>query len=235
MSEPIQLHFIEKGAGFPLILLHGNGESGAYFERQIDGFAAHARVIALDTRGHGASPRGDAPFTLDQFAEDLHAFLQARGILQADLLGFSDGANIALLFALRHPGCVRKLVLNGGNLSPLGVRLIFQAPICLSYWLVSLLALVDPKARPKKEMLRLMVHEPHIAPEALGALQLPTLVIAGTHDLIRTSHTKAMAQAIPHSQLCLLDGDHFVANKKPEAFYKVVRPFLWGKAAPSVS
>lgn len=62
------------------------------------------RVIAVDTRGHGQSPRGTAPFTIQQFAEDLEAFMESHGIACADLLGFSDGGNIALVFTLRFPG-----------------------------------------------------------------------------------------------------------------------------------
>lgn len=60
----ITLHYIEKGEGFPLIFLHGNGSSSAYFEHQIEYFSKSYRVYAVDTRGHGASPRGTAPFTM---------------------------------------------------------------------------------------------------------------------------------------------------------------------------
>ncbi len=222
-----QPHFIQQGDGFPLILLHGNGESTAYFEHQMDAFARHARVLAVDTRGHGLSPRGSAPFTLAQFVRDLLDFMDQQHIPQADLLGFSDGGNIALLFALQHPRRVRKLVLNGANLRPLGVRLLFQIPICLNYWLTCLLAFFRPGARLKCEMLRLMVHEPHIPLSELQKLAIPTLVIAGTHDLIRTSHTKAMAKAIPGSRLCLLEGGHFIASQKPAAFNEIICRFLW--------
>ena len=67
----IQLHFIEQGAGEPLVLLHGNGEDSSYFERQVEFFRSKYHVIAVDSRGHGESPRGTAPFTLDQFVRDL--------------------------------------------------------------------------------------------------------------------------------------------------------------------
>ena len=96
-------HYIEQGSGEPLILLHGNGEDGSYFAHQMEPFSRHFRVIALDTRGHGKTPRGEAPFTIRQFAEDLHGFMDAHGIDRADLLGFSDGGNIAMVFALTHP------------------------------------------------------------------------------------------------------------------------------------
>jgi len=54
----IQLHSIECGSGEPLILLHGNGEDGSYFCHQLEAFSKNHRVIAIDTRGHGKTPRG---------------------------------------------------------------------------------------------------------------------------------------------------------------------------------
>ena len=93
----ITLNYVEAGEGFPLVLLHGNGEDHTYFEHQMSPFSAHYRVIAPDTRGHGKSPRGEEPFTLEQFAEDLKEFLDGLGIFRCHLLGFSDGGNIALI------------------------------------------------------------------------------------------------------------------------------------------
>ena len=136
----IKLHYEEKGAGTPLILLHGNGEDGSYFVHQMDYFSERYRVIALDTRGHGKSPRGEKPFTIRQFAEDLRAFLDEQGIERADLLGFSDGGNIALIFAMRYPQRVCRLVLNGANLYSAGVKPSVQIPIILEYRITSFLA-----------------------------------------------------------------------------------------------
>lgn len=56
--------YAEAGSGFPLVLLHGNGEDHTYFSGQMDEFAKSFHVIAIDTRGHGASPRGKAPFSI---------------------------------------------------------------------------------------------------------------------------------------------------------------------------
>lgn len=89
----IELFYREKGSGEPLVLLHGNGEDGSYFVHQIEHFQSRYRVIALDTRGHGRSPRGSAPFTIRQFALDLYDFLRAHEIPSAVLIGFSDGVS----------------------------------------------------------------------------------------------------------------------------------------------
>ena len=129
----IALAYQEKGSGEPLILLHGNGEDSSYFRHQIAHFQDRYRVIALDTRGHGKSPRGSAPFTIRQFARDLLDFLEIHGIADAVLLGFSDGANIAMRFAMEHPERVKALILNGGNLDPAGVKRSTQLPIEIGY------------------------------------------------------------------------------------------------------
>lgn len=224
----IRLNHVERGAGEPLILLHGNGESGAYFQHQLAFFSREYRVIAVDTRGHGASPRGSAPFTLEQFAEDLHDFMDEMQISRAHLLGFSDGGNIALLFALKHPERVNRLILNGANLCPAGVKTRVQLPIVLGYRIARRAAARSEGAKRSAEMLGLMVNEPQIAPDRLSALKLPALVIAGTRDMIRADHTRLIAQSLPNAQLKFISGDHFIAAKQPAAFNAAVAEFLKG-------
>ena len=222
----IQLNYVERGAGDALILLHGNGERLDYFSGQMDFFAKSYRVIALDTRGHGASPRGSAPFTIRQFAEDLRAFMDEQNIDSAHILGFSDGGNIALSFALKYPRRVKKLILNGANLDPLGVKLHVQIPIVLGYHLARLFAGKRPEARKKMELLGLMVNEPRFAPQDLRRLELPALVIAGDRDMIRDRHTRLIADSLPNARLAILKGNHFIANQNPEEFNRVVAEFL---------
>ena len=222
----IQLNYTIAGTGFPLVMLHGNGEDHTYFKRQMEPFSEQYQVIALDTRGHGRSPRGTAPFTLEQFAEDLKGFLDSREIRRCHLLGFSDGANIALLFALKYPDYVEKLVLNGADLYPSGVKLSTQIPIVLGWGLLQVIRRLDKKAKPKWELLDLMTTQPHIRPEALSALSMPALVVAGERDMIRDSHTRLIARSIPGSQLAILPGDHFVARRNWQAFNPVVLEFL---------
>lgn len=222
----IELHYVEEGEGFPLVLLHGNGEDHSYFEHQIGPFSRHYRVIAPDTRGHGASPRGEAPFTLDQFAEDLKEFLDDLGITRCHLLGFSDGGNIALIFALKYPQYIEKLVVDGANLDPAGLKWhVRLADKARWTWLKALKG-ADPKKNADFEMVDLMVTQPHIDPLALRSLRMPTLVVAGEKDLILESHTRAIAAPIPNAKLAILPGDHFLARKDPERFNSLVLEFL---------
>lgn len=222
----ISLHYLEKGQGKPLILLHGNGEDNSYFVYQVAYFSRFYRVMAIDTRGHGQSPRGTAPFSIQQFAEDLRGFLDQHDIPKAHILGFSDGGNIALTFALHYPERADRLILNGANLFPAGVKPTVQLPIVLGYHTASLFAMRSPKAKENAALLGLMVKEPNIRPEELNGLTVPTLVIAGTKDMIRESHTRLIARSLPNARLVLLPGDHFIANKEPAVFNRAVRNFL---------
>lgn len=222
----ISLYYEEKGSGFPLIMLHGNGEEHGYFEHQTDCFAENYRVIAIDTRGHGRSPRGEGEFSIKRFADDLYGFMTEHGIEKAHILGFSDGGNIAITFALKHPEMIEKLIVDGANLYPAGVKLRIQRPIELGYYAVKLFAAFSSNAKTKAEMLSLMVNQPNIAPEELKKLNMPVLVMAGTDDMIRQEHTELIAASIPGAKLVILPGDHFIARNNSGAFNAAVRVFL---------
>lgn len=222
----IQLYYTEYGEGEPLILLHGNGENQEYFIHQIEYFKKYYRVIAIDTRGHGKSPRGKATFSIAQFSEDLHDFIKEHEIKKAHVLGFSDGGNIALTFALKYPEQVDKLILNGANLNTKGIKFWVQCPVVIGYYIASFFGKMSKEAKKNAEMLGLMVKEPNFLPEDLHRLNKETLVIAGTKDMIKTSHTKEIYGSLPNGKLVLLEGDHFIANKKPEEFNQAVREFL---------
>lgn len=192
----------------------------------MEAFARHFRVIALDTRGHGQTPRGDAPFTIRQFADDLLGFMDAQGIGKASILGFSDGGNIAMIFAMRYPERVDRLILDGANLDASGVKRSVQIPIEIGYRMARLFAKRSSGALKHAEMLGLMVNDPDVKPEELERIQAPTLVMAGDKDMIKESHTRLIASRIPGARLKIIPGDHFIASRQPEAFNEAVLSFL---------
>lgn len=222
----IELYYQEKGSGEPLILLHGNGEDSTYFENQMEYFQRRYCLIALDTRGHGKSPRGTKPFTIEQFSCDLYDFMKSREISKAVILGFSDGANIAMKFAMRHPDMVKALILNGGNLNAKGVKRTTQLPIEIGYRIVKHFAKKSPDAEKNAGMLGLMVNEPNIDPCELSRITAPTLVICGIRDMIKESHTREIVAGIPNAELTIIKGCHFIANKRPVEFNRAVDTFL---------
>ena len=221
----ITLYYYEKGSKEPFILLHGNGEDSTYFKHQTDYFSDRYRVIALDTRGHGKSPRGSAPFTIKQFAKDLNEFMNSMAIPEAIILGFSDGANIAMEFALKYPHKVKALILNAGNLNPKGVKRTVQLPIEIGYKIASLFSSKSQSANKNAEMLGLMVNEPNIKPSELVRITAPTLVICGTRDMIKEAHTKEIAGSLPNAKLVIVKGNHLLQTKIPAHSIKRLKTF----------
>lgn len=210
-----------------LILLHGNGENHTYFVKQIPAFSPHFRLILMDTRGQGQSTGGDGELNFSVFAADLLALMDHLQIAKAHLLGFSDGGNLALTFALAHPERVQSLILNGANLEPGGVKLSTQLPIVLGYGCCRLLSPFSHKARQNGALLGLMVNHPHIPSQALAALTMPALVIVGERDMIRDRHSQLIARSLPNAQFVRIPGgDHFCAAKCPEVFNHAVLSFL---------
>ncbi len=183
-------------------------------------------MIAVDTRGHGKSPRGSAPFTMEQFAEDLNNLLLKLNISQVILLGFSDGANIAMKYAIKYPEKIKALILNGGNLNTKGVRKFTQFLIELNYKIKKTFSKISESAKIKTEIWGLMVNEPDIKIEEIKSIKIPTLVIAGNKDMIKESHSREIADTIPNAKLSIIKGNHFIANRKPKAFNKEVEKFL---------
>ena len=121
--------------------------------------------------------------------------------------------DIAMIFALRHPEMIEKLILNGGNLSPAGIRKSVQLPIEIGYRIAGAFAGKSASAAENAEMLGLMVNEPNIEPGQLAAITAPTIVIAGTRDMVKRSYTELIAASLPGARLLLIKGDHFIANR----------------------
>lgn len=222
----INLYYQEKGSGYPFILLHGNGEDSTYFEHQLDYFSDKYRVVALDTRGHGKSPRGEKTFRIEQFSCDLYDFMTEHKIPKAIILGFSDGANIAMKFTMKYPEMVKALILNGGNLDARGVKTFTQLPIEIGYRIANIFSKKSAKAKQNAEMLGLMVNDPNIKPSELSKITVPTLVICGKKDMIKQSHTEEIAKNLPNAKLSIIEGDHFIANKEYTSFNSEVENFL---------
>ena len=214
------------GSGEPLILLHGNGEDHTIFDNVAKHFAKQYHVIAIDTRGHGKSPLGDEPFSLYQFAEDLNEFMNEQKIEKANILGFSDGGNVALIFASKYPEKVIKLIANGANTKPSGIKPLVHLAMLFRYMLYSVAAAFSGKFELKKALYYIMLHEPHITKEELEQITAPTLVLVGTEDLIKESESKYIKKSIPNSEIVFVLGDHFIVKNNTKDYIFAVEKFL---------
>lgn len=221
-----RLYYERYGKGQPLLLLHGNGQSVAAFQLQITELARHFEVIALDTRAQGLSQDFTTEdFRYELFAEDVRQLLDSLHLQKTDILGWSDGGNTALCLALAHPEYVGRLAIMGANLFPAPEAL---EPALLAGFRRQLqhAQARNPTATDTR-LLRLLVQEPQLHFAQLRAIAVPVLVLAGQHDVVLEAHTRAIARALPHSQLVIFPGaTHYAPQEMPAVFNETVLRFF---------
>lgn len=121
-ANGIDIHYLERGTGAPLVLLHGGlvstnpiwtGHPFAYTSH-LDAFAEHFRVIAPDTRGCGRTRHAGGSPTFEVLAADVLALIDALGLDRPRLCGFSEGGTTASIVGMRRPGGVSAIVNDAG-------------------------------------------------------------------------------------------------------------------------
>jgi pimeloyl-ACP methyl ester carboxylesterase len=232
------LHVEVHGSGRPMLLIHGNSGDLRYFDPIVPALARSRRVVAMDCRGSGLSARGRGPLTLSRMADDAADVIRALGAGDDsgpepfDVVGFSDGANIAMLLATRHPELVRSLVLNSGNTEVRGMRRGFWWGIRLLDRVTRMRVRLRGRGRAdastrRHEQLRLMLRPPGITHGDLARIAVPTLVLIGSRDVIRRSHSRMIARVVPGAQLLVIrGGTHLVMRQKPVVAAAVIATFL---------
>jgi pimeloyl-ACP methyl ester carboxylesterase len=115
LSTGVRLHYAERGdrEGEAIIFLHGYSDSWFSFSRVLPLLSPSYHAIALTQRGHGDSDKPECCYTVDDFAADVDAFMDAVGIERATVVGHSGGTLIAPRVALSYPSRVSRLVLIG--------------------------------------------------------------------------------------------------------------------------
>ncbi len=209
-----------------LVLLHGNGESGRSFKKHIEILKDKYKLLVIDSRGHGKSEFGKAQLSLGTMSVDLVNVIEHLGIEKVSIAGFSDGANIAMITAIKNQDLIDKLVLIGGNYNIHGFKPGTEIMLRVGYWCSCLGAFISPVNRFNKEYFSLMVKEPDLKREALSVIKAKTLVINGSKDMIKTSHARAIANTVQGAELKIVDGDHFWIYRKPEEACDVIDEFL---------
>ena len=160
----------------------------------------------------------DAPLTFESSADDVAALLQHLKVEQADLMGFSNGASVALEVAIRHPELVRKLVFASSMTKRSGAQPQFWEFIQRATFEDMPRALKDAflRVNPDPAKLRTM-HDKDLArmrnfedvPDAqVAAIRAPTLIVLGDRDVVRPEHGFELTKLIPGSRLLILPGGH---------------------------
>lgn len=246
------------GTGFPLLLINGLGSDRREWIGQVPAFAPRFRVVVFDNRGSGESESPRGPYTTARMADDAAALMSCLGVKRAHVLGASLGGMIAQELALRQPGMVDKLVLActspGGDVSarpsPEALSAFVRAPggdreaelrrtIPFLYTerfrtehpgeIEAFIARrLSAPASAEGYAAQLAAAVGHCAGDRLRGIRAPTLVIAGTADLlVPPLNSERIAELIPGANLVLLPGaPHRLFAENAEAFNREVLEFL---------
>ena len=234
-----RIFYATYGAGQPVILLHGGLSNGRYWGAQVPALTrAGYRVVLIDSRGHGRSSRDTRPYTYELMASDVVAVMDRLKIVRAPVVGWSDGAIIGLVMALRHPERLTRVFAFAANMDPSGVRPDVEAqPVFARFEKQAAAEYPALSPTPRgfddfaKAIGRMWATEPNYRPSDLALIHTPVAIVDGAHDeAIKRQHTEYLARSIPGAKLVILpDASHFAMLQHPDAFNAAVLAFLGGR------
>ncbi|MGZ5097426.1 MAG: alpha/beta fold hydrolase [Usitatibacter sp.] len=236
-----------------IVFVHGAAFDHSVWQWQSRYFAHHGyTALAVDLPGHGRSP-GAVRHTIAAMADWVASFIEAGGFASASVAGHSMGSLVALETAIRHPLRVSKLALIGAS-APMPVGEAFLAaardnsPAAFDMETVwghargavlaqspvpgiSLLgASRGLNARAHDGVLHADLNACHAyqpSMEAIRALRVPTLVLAGRRDQMTPMKAgKALAAEIPGAKLVVIDAGHSMMSEAPRETLDALRRFL---------
>lgn len=229
MTDGTDIYYRRMGAGEPVLFLHGNGGNSRFFKYQVPDFELNFRLIFLDSRAHGRSTNRGERLNFTLMARDTKEALDALGVDRTSIVGFSDGANLAMTFAALYPEAVNKLVLNSGNLYFSGTKFFGRITSYLQYAFGAALSRISDKFEDIRLKAKLLVKDPDIPEGALRHLNCPSLVIVGARDVVETAHSKYIASLIPNCRYVEVPNHgHRLARTNAKAFNEIVINFLKG-------
>ncbi len=222
----MDIYYEETGHGFPMILLHGNQENHKIYEQLINDFKEEYRLIAIDSRYQGKSIKS-GELSLNQMAEDVMHVADELQLEAYDVIGFSDGANIALTLANKDKR-VKHMALLSPNSAPSGIKWPYLVSLWLFVIFIVPFCLYDKNARRKFKLTRFMLKEPHFTKDDLAAIKIPVLLMCGERDMIKLSDIHFIGESLPHCVTQVIPGaTHFLLDDPYEKTKKEIGGFLY--------
>lgn len=227
------------GDGPPVVLLHGGFAGASSFGAQTPALvAAEFRVYVPERRGHAHTPDVDGPLTYSVMADDTIAYLSQVLPEGAHLVGWSDGAVVALLVAMRRPDLVHRMVLIGqyynfaGRVPDSDIDALLRSPEAMTF-----LRLEYDQVSPDgpdhfpivyEKTMHMFDTEPQLDLAAFSAVTAPTLVLQGDRDDVTIEHSLAVVAALQDARLAVLPGTHLLPVETPDVVNPLLVSFLRG-------
>lgn len=243
----LEVHYLEQGSGQPLLLLHGGTATAESWGEALPRLAERYRVIAPDTRGHGKTSNPEQKLSYAQFADDTAGLIAALGLISPIIVGYSDGGQAALEFALRHPGKAAALVFGGTVARPTATYLEglhewgFPAPGEVDFERLRQVwgPYLDEVGRTHghrygpdywrtflAQISELWLTVPEYSEAQLGSIVTPSLVISGDRDHMGGPHECArFHRLLGAGELAIVPGAGHDAVNQP-LFWALVQDFL---------
>nr|WP_256438820.1 alpha/beta hydrolase [Sporosarcina sp. Te-1] len=204
------------------MLLHGNGSNSLAFHHFFEHFSKKYKVIAIDSRGHGLSETGTFPYSITLFAEDILSFCREKGFNSVNIIGYSDGGNIALVLSKLDPKLIHKMILISPNYKAEGVKLWFKAAVKIGLLGVTPFIKYSESAKYQKWKFELMIRDLGLSKEDLGRVVQPTLILTAKKDMIYEHHIKEIHHSIHHSILTMVEkSNHFTIVGKEKTLQSI--------------
>jgi pimeloyl-ACP methyl ester carboxylesterase len=224
------------GSGPAVILLHGGlGHSGNW-GYQVPALIENGyRTVVIDSRGHGRSTRDDRPYTYGLMADDVLMVMDTLQLDRAALVGWSDGAVVAIMVAEKAPDRVAGVFYFACNMDSSGAKEDFVfTPIlqrCISRHTKDYdqLSTTPDDFGPFSEAVGLMQRtQPNYTAEDLARIKVPVVIAHSEHDeFIKREHAEYLAENIPKAEFVYLsEVSHFAPLQRPDQFNQTILNFL---------
>lgn len=245
-----RLHVETFGSGgTTVVFLHpGLHHFDNSFVKQRDVFAASRRVVGIDQRGHGHCPDDDRPYAYGEMADDTAAVILRLGTGPVDLVGHSDGGNVALLLAAAHPELVRRVVVSGANLrAGLPPEELARRATWSAQQVADAVSRLERRLPPAfksdyeavapdgaqrwpthvAKSYKMWLTPVVIDAAALKSVRAPVLVMAGDKDFSSVEDTAEIYRGLERAQLFIVPGSgHATFDDRPDLVNAAILEFL---------
>ncbi|MDC7222927.1 MAG: alpha/beta hydrolase [Spirochaetales bacterium] len=224
--EDYSLAYGENGRGRPLILIHGNSADKRSFRKYQTEFFTDYHSFAVDNRGHGESRSKEIDYTIEQYGRDIIRFCEDKKLGKADVIGYSDGGNVALFLAHRRPDMFRKIVCVSPNYLVSGMTDSFLKILNRASSLLQFMQKLGIDMRKKMRIMNLMLTDIGLSEKELSSIETDILLLYAQKDIVKEEHMQRIHHLLRGSSLLkIADCSHFNIMKSPGTV-RAVRTWL---------